>query len=265
MASLVPEPHENADTLLLHDGEHLEVDVEEGAHAGSAPVQTGRRFARTALFVGCGLLGVTACALASPGSVASIAAFLPMGLVAKYDPLSSAAAGIPGMPMGVDEGSAGALADATECRMQEELYGGLCYKKCAILTNGTFTKRVAPNGCCKEMSVKCVLSSEVDFSGLFPGSGYNINVDGQAPHGPGICDGNEEFFGGVCYKKCSLLTQSAYTVRSGPGTCCTHSCWNALNTVTKAGECTGFNVGGGLVPQHNCPHAPTRDEAAEVR
>jgi len=132
----------------------------------------------------------------------------------------------------------------------------MCYKKCSLLTNGTYIRRIAPNGCCKELSLRCVEDSEVDFSGLFPGSGYNVNIDGASPHSPGVCDGNEEFHAGMCYKKCSLLTNNQYPIRSGADTCCSHSCWNVLNTLTQGGMCQGFGVGGGMVPAHACPHGP---------
>lgn len=204
------------------------------------------------------------------------------GLVAEFhDPLSSSAAGMPGMPMGMDgepasstgssqpaPGDTGGFGAASapaapgtssgSCDSNEELYLGTCYKKCSIMTNGTYAKRIAPTGCCRELSAKCILSSEVDFNGIFPGQGYNVDGQNGKPHPPGICDGNEELFAGMCYKKCSILTNSEYKERSGPNTCCKASpCWNPFEVESVGGTCSGYAVGGGVIGDHNCPHAAT--------
>merc|ERR1719188_999174 len=120
------------------------------------------------------------------------------------------------MPMGID-GASGELsgggqsgtdqlASAGICGWNEELFMGVCYARCSALTNGSYKKRIAPNGCCKEFSLKCMVGSEVDFAGVFPGSGYKRGGSlGESPHPPGLCDGNEELHAGMCFMKCSVL------------------------------------------------------------
>eukprot|EP00932_Pfiesteria_piscicida_P000825 SRR837773.10807.p2 GENE.SRR837773.10807~~SRR837773.10807.p2 ORF type:complete len:212 (-),score=73.04 SRR837773.10807:39-674(-) len=203
------------------------------------------------------------------------------GVMAAYlDPLTQSVAGLPGIPMARDEpwmpttpppppaltvptlmplpGSASVEGQAT-CGINEELFLGQCYAKCADLTNGTFPVRIAPNGCCKTSSLLCLNNAENDFSGLLPGSGYMVSGNGGAPHMPGICDGNEEQMGGMCYKKCELLSDGKFPIRSGPNTCCkAKPCWNIFNVESAGFQCSGYGVGGGLVPDHKCPHPATQ-------
>mmetsp|Transcript_38821 Transcript_38821/g.102602 ORF Transcript_38821/g.102602 Transcript_38821/m.102602 type:complete len:206 (+) Transcript_38821:3-620(+) len=196
--------------------------------------------------------------------------------VALYDELSSSAAGMPGMPLGKDTDppiltvepagdtvTSAPMVDLTPaqlhiaCADNEEEYLGLCYKKCFILSNGTYPKRVAPTGCCKEMSITCILPSEIDTNGIFPGQGYNVGGTGGVPHQPGACDGNEENHLGQCYMKCSLLTDNRMMFRAAANTCCrVQPCWNPFNVKTVGGSCSGYGVGGGNAG-HDCPHAPS--------
>merc|ERR1719499_2471133 len=40
-----------------------------------------------------------------------------------------------------------------------------------------------------------------------------------------VCDDKEELYGGLCYKKCSLLTQGEAPIRTSSWTCCDgHPC-----------------------------------------
>lgn len=193
---------------------------------------------------------------------------LPM---VRYDPLSTGVAGMPGMPMGEDAENdanpwskpgdlpAFSAPGSPACGGIEELYLGLCYKTCAELSNGTYPHRTSPVSCCKVSSVSCMMPSQNHISGFMPGSGYNVGGNGGVPHPPGICDGNEENLAGTCYKKCSILTGNQYNLRSAADTCCRKNpCLNIFNVKTVgSGDCTGFGVGGGLVPAHRCPHLPT--------
>mmetsp|Transcript_42615 Transcript_42615/g.127365 ORF Transcript_42615/g.127365 Transcript_42615/m.127365 type:complete len:303 (+) Transcript_42615:89-997(+) len=144
------------------------------------------------------------------------------------------------------------------CRRNEELFLGVCYKNCTLLTGGLYSIRFAPNGCCK--NYPCLTPSEVDFQGFAPGTGYMVSADGDGsyPHAPGECDGNEESHLGMCYKKCALLTNNVYTHRVAANTCCKQSpCWNPFNLDTKGGTCSGYSVGGGNSRDTQCPHQPT--------
>jgi len=143
------------------------------------------------------------------------------------------------------------------CEKNEELFLGMCYKNCTLLTGGIYSIRFAPNGCCKNLP--CMTPSEVDMQGFAPGTGYMVSAagDGHYPHSPGQCSGNEESHLGMCYKKCSLLTSNAYPMRVAANTCCKQSpCWNPFNLQTKGEYCEGFGVGGGMSREDKCPHKP---------
>lgn len=181
-----------------------------------------------------------------------------------YDPLSEQASGMPGIPMGTDDDPLSGVRPGRDpsregkpgCCSFEEVFGGLCYKRCSILTNGTFTNRVAPNTCCKATAINCMFPSNLWVSGVLPGSGFIVDGDGSTPHPLGICDGNEELYGGMCYKRCSLLTNNEFPVRSATNTCCKK--WPCLWAIkTKGGYCSGYGIGGGSVPKHRCGHMPT--------
>jgi len=149
-----------------------------------------------------------------------------------------------------------------KCRKHEELFFGICYKNCSLLTNGMYTIRFAPNGCCR--ALPCLLPSEVDLDGFAPGYGYFVSGGGKGhfPHAPGECMGNEESHLGFCYKKCSLLTNNEFNYRMGTNTCCKKKhCWspfnwNIFNVKTEGTWCSGFAVGGALSKRYECPHRP---------
>lgn len=209
------------------------------------------------------------------GHGAGLQKLSPAGVISRYDPLSTVVAGMPGMPVGRDEdtsylNTAPRKAPASFytashepptprqlCGSDEELYLGMCYKQCKILTEGTHPFRVSPYNCCKQdFSLTCVLPSEQKFNFGTPGSGYDVAGDGGVPHPPGICDFNEEDHLNVCYKKCSLLTQGTYPFRAAANTCCKGKpCWNIFNLRTSGSWCNGYGVGGGLFG-HDCPHPP---------
>ncbi|CAK0889683.1 unnamed protein product, partial [Prorocentrum cordatum] len=67
-----------------------------------------------------------------------------------------------------------------------------------------------------------------------------------------VCHDNEEKWGLLCYKKCSLLTDGMYPIRTTAMTCCeSHPC--KLNQVHKMGVCGGFSIAG---DGESCPHPP---------
>mmetsp|Transcript_96044 Transcript_96044/g.228710 ORF Transcript_96044/g.228710 Transcript_96044/m.228710 type:complete len:404 (-) Transcript_96044:111-1322(-) len=74
------------------------------------------------------------------------------------------------------------------CLLDEEMFDGLCYKKCSLFPEGqTYNHRVAPNMCCSTHGIKCLLPKYFKFSADFAiGGGKN---DGNAetpamPHPP---------------------------------------------------------------------------------
>jgi len=150
------------------------------------------------------------------------------------------------------------------CRKHEELFLGICYRNCSLLTNNMCPIRFAPNGCCRQLP--CLTPSEVDLHGFAPSFGYFVGGEGAGhfPHAPGECMGNEESHLGFCYKKCSLLTNNVFNHRMGTNTCCKHkNClspfnWNPFNMDTKGTWCKGYAVGGGLSKGYECPHKPSR-------
>jgi hypothetical protein len=176
--------------------------------------------------------------------------------------------GLPGIPISDASESAapqldmdtkrgiGSVANSSTsvCEEGEEKFMGECYKSCSSMTGGKFPARFAPNGCCKELSFSCLEPSEVAVSIPWPGHGYMVGGDGGAPHPPGECDPNEEGHLGLCYKKCSILTDDEYPIRVAANTCCKERpCMNLLHLKTRGVACTGFGVGGGM-RGHNCPH-----------
>jgi len=166
---------------------------------------------------------------------------------------------LPGLPIAdasvnASSSSMAANTGAAQCEDGEEKFLGECYKSCSDLTEGKFPSRFAPNGCCKELSLSCLNPSDVRFSMPWPGHGMMVGGDGTAPHPPGECDPNEEGMLGLCYKKCSVLSQDEYPIRSASNTCCSqHPCTNFFHLKTVGLGCNGFGVGGGA-KGHGCPH-----------
>eukprot|EP00429_Kryptoperidinium_foliaceum_P012256 CAMPEP_0176040720 /NCGR_PEP_ID=MMETSP0120_2-20121206/20194_1 /TAXON_ID=160619 /ORGANISM="Kryptoperidinium foliaceum, Strain CCMP 1326" /LENGTH=453 /DNA_ID=CAMNT_0017374121 /DNA_START=37 /DNA_END=1398 /DNA_ORIENTATION=- len=135
------------------------------------------------------------------------------------------------------------LHDGNVCDVNEELLAGLCYKKCALLTNYEAMIRTSPWTCCPHHP--CTPLNEKGKIGLrIMCTGYDIGGDGGCPHEPGACLVDEELHGGVCYEKCALLTHGAFPNRMGPATCCdVHGlgCLSPGHAVTNK----TFDVGGG--------------------
>jgi len=266
-------------SVLEHFGDTLEAEEDVGLTSGELPEDESCRSTsshsrlRRLVVIWNALLLASAAVLVVLSTLPAEEANLIRGSVhdvmAAYDPLSSSASGMPGMPMGIDDddysqpqgskNGVNTVASPDSCSDNEEHFGGFCYKKCSILTGGTHPQRVAGGVCCLELSIKCVLNSHSKFSGFFPGEGYNVDGKGEAPHPPGMCDGNEEMHLGLCYKKCSILTNNEFNIRVTANSCCkARSCLNPWNLKTIGGSCDGHSVGGGFVREHRCPHPPTK-------
>jgi len=135
------------------------------------------------------------------------------------------------------------LHDGNVCDDEEELYGGLCYKKCGLLTNGQAPIRTSSWTCCK--SHPCGLRNQMGSLGhTIICKGYDVDAAGSCPHKPGTCLVDEEMVLGVCYAKCSLLTNGAFPYRMTAATCCKGhglGCLNPWNARTS----DAFDKGGG--------------------
>lgn len=124
------------------------------------------------------------------------------------------------------------LHDNNPCADDEELFEGLCYAKCAILSAGMKPVRCAAHICepldsngqhkCQlsETAITSILSSP----SLMPCHGYDIagTREGRkrCPHSPGACLKDEELYLGTCFKKCAVLTNGMFPHRKAFATCC---------------------------------------------
>jgi len=111
------------------------------------------------------------------------------------------------------------------CLEDEELYNGICYMKCSILTNGNAPYRQSASECCKDSNFFCLFMGNTESPYFGMGGGQSpLTTAAHAPKVGGICDadghGKEESFNGLCYKKCSVLTDGKYPVRVNPTACC---------------------------------------------
>jgi len=128
-----------------------------------------------------------------------------------------------------------------QCRINEELYAGLCYKKCALLTNGSYPVRGTAFSCCRKGD--CGFLGQ-KTAGIVPCTGYDVSGQHTCPHHPGECLENEELFFGLCYKKCSVLSNGSYPYRVASATCCKAKGLNCLDFSLDKTR-SAFAVGGG--------------------
>lgn len=135
------------------------------------------------------------------------------------------------------------VGDGNPCPDDEENSGGLCFKKCSDLTGGTHPIRTSAFSCCR--SQPCGFSNTLTHMGMC--FGYDVAADSQAsrcPHSPGACLTNEEEFSGMCYKKCSELTNGEYNNRVAAATCCKKTGWECF-LFTNIKTDASFTMGGG--------------------
>lgn len=139
------------------------------------------------------------------------------------------------------------------CCPEEENHLGLCYSKCSLLTNGTHPYRTATNTCCNspETFFDCFDPNNTlqDFPGAW---GFGVSKGGE-PAKPackpqqcrcpimtseGCCPDEENYFG-LCYKKCSILTNGTHNARCWPNMCGIKGggdCWKGDNLIGSFGE-----------------------------
>jgi hypothetical protein len=93
------------------------------------------------------------------------------------------------------------------------------------------------------------------LTSLPPLPSNSSGITEESSHDGSICDDAEEFFGGLCYKTCSLLSEGRYPIRTSSWTCCaSHPCelGNTQGQVGKTILCNGYDVSG----DGGCPHRP---------
>eukprot|EP00438_Fugacium_kawagutii_P016632 Skav205652 [mRNA] locus=scaffold458:167059:187392:+ [translate_table: standard] len=135
------------------------------------------------------------------------------------------------------------------CLKDEEIFAGICYMKCSLLTGGRAPFRVANTACCQqENQFFCsLLQSQTAISAsLAVGGGAAIHNIPHAPGVGGICDLDEEPYQGLCYPKCTDLTEGKSPNRVGSFQCCSGSkvdCLNGKGTISSA---TAY--GGSVIP-----------------
>lgn len=135
------------------------------------------------------------------------------------------------------------------CNSGEKLFMSLCYVDCGKATSGVFTQRTDSCTCCK--AHPCL-----ELPGMYNKDClmFNRGADGNQPESPRLTNckyEHEELWGGLCYMKCSLLTESKYPHRTGMNTCSDDTYGG--NWTMGFGPCSGFGIGG-----DNCmPHIPS--------
>mmetsp|Transcript_12221 Transcript_12221/g.35038 ORF Transcript_12221/g.35038 Transcript_12221/m.35038 type:complete len:280 (-) Transcript_12221:179-1018(-) len=137
------------------------------------------------------------------------------------------------------------LHDGNPCADDEEFFGGLCYDKCAALTDGKYAFRQSAWSCCNKANcgpnIFALHTCCVTHMGIC--SGYDIagvqEGDKICPHKPGACMADEELFLDLCYMKCSLLTKGLYPYRTAPATCCKSS--HGLGCLLEEGAKDGLD------------------------
>jgi hypothetical protein len=139
------------------------------------------------------------------------------------------------------------IGDGNPCPDDEESQDGLCFKKCSDFTGGAYPIRTSAFSCCA--SKPCGFSNTKTNMGLC--WGYDVAADSMSngcPHSPGACLSNEEQFNGMCYKKCSDITQGAFPTRVAGSTCCKKTgweCWLFVNLKTDPSFALGGGAGDG--------------------
>ena len=157
------------------------------------------------------------------------------------------------------------LSDGNKCARDEEEFpvvAGTCYKKCSDLTAGYFPIRTSPFSCCE--SEPCGFSNtKIHLSFC---SGFDVAGDREGlgcPNFEGACLTDEELFGGLCYKKCSLFPMAGtFTHRVAPSLCCSTKGFRCLLPKYLKFSAS-FAVGGGAhdgsADTPAFPHPPLKE------
>jgi len=151
-------------------------------------------------------------------------------------------------------------ADTAGCNEDEELHASLCYKRCAILTEGREPVRVNAFQCCTHQA-PC--TGELDIEPTLCGGyavGGSASGNGCARE-PARCLQSEEFEGGLCYMRCNLLTSGMLPYRSTSDTCCKTQSPLAMLELGACLTHETFDVAAGNQNSGapNVPHPPLED------
>jgi len=134
--------------------------------------------------------------------------------------------------------------DGNVCADDEEGSGNLCYKKCSLLTSGLYPIRTSAWTCCE--SRPCGITNQRMSISMCNGFDQSGDSAGNGcPHSAGTCLEDEEFSLGMCYKKCSILTNGKYPYRVAAATCCEGEGLNCLEHFWHSKTSKSFDVGGG--------------------
>jgi len=155
------------------------------------------------------------------------------------------------------------LNDQNPCDTTEEPFSGLCYTKCSTLTGNAAATRIDAFTCCPKASCDVTDMFDTKTASLVPCDGYDVsNTDGPAqscPHKYGVCLEDEEQLAGVCYEKCSILTDGKRPTRSGPASCCAGAaldCLDPFEEDVNADYAVGGGHGDGDPTTAGSPHYP---------
>jgi len=205
-------------------------------------------------FLGGTLAVFVVLALAKLGSDSGAARSRMSGLMQKSDWQNSGVFNPEGMPESEKATQASKpsenLNDGNRCGSDEEEFMNLCYKKCSIITQGTHRYRTSAFTCCQADSKdQCSLTNQqvnMKVCGGLDVSGSINGQEGACPHAFGTCYENEELYLGICYKKCSILTNKQYPNRVTPFSCCsgTGVACNPIGFGKNVKSSTSYNVGG---------------------
>jgi len=154
-----------------------------------------------------------------------------------------------------------------ECAADEELYEGLCYKQCRLLTESTEPFRESASQCCEQKPPCSVSTDSVQAEFC---AGYAVSGDStgnMCPHTPGGCLKDEELFEGVCYMRCDLLTYNMLNFRDTADSCCESGSPFAMLEFGACDTDMRYAVGGGKgdgdASTPGVPHPPLRPPVTE--
>ena len=126
------------------------------------------------------------------------------------------------------------------CLKDEELFAGLCYMKCSLLTAGKAQQRIGNTMCCStDNDFLCTFlqNFQSNSPSMAIGGGAAINNSPHAPGVGGVCNGKQDTYQGLCYPSCASLTNGQSPHRVGNFACCHGSkldCVSGHGTISTA-------------------------------
>lgn len=134
------------------------------------------------------------------------------------------------------------------CESGEELFSALCYTRCRDVFPD-YPYRIGPCHCCDSPGSSCYKDPAHYIANC---AALNVGSNkARAVHPPdAVCDSAEDYFSGLCYAKCGILTAGEYSIRSGACSCC--SSWPCRDPSSYVEDCGKYNKGVG----GEAPHLP---------